>query len=220
MLTHHTTLSLAHHTLHRIDFQPDTFTDSDLLWLPHHPQLANAGKKRRSEHLAGRIAAVYALTPWGEKSVPGIGEQRQPLWPGDIYGSISHCENSALAVVARQPVGVDIEHIFSPQLAAEVATQIASPAEIFRLQTSGLPFALALTLAFSAKESVYKAFSSQAAPHPGFAAAEMLAISDNTLCLRLTEAFSAQLAGKKISIAYQVEGDEVVTCTVNLSELL
>ena len=95
-----------------------------------------------------------------------------------------------------------------------MATQIASPAEIFRLQTSGLPFAIALTLAFSAKESVYKAFSSQAEPCPGFAAAEMTAIDENALCLRLAPAFSARLAGKEISVAYEVEGDEVVTCTV------
>ncbi|MFC3189850.1 enterobactin synthase subunit EntD [Pseudocitrobacter faecalis] len=214
MQTYHSTFTLAHHLLHRIEFLPETFSDGDLLWLPHHADLAHFGKKRRIEHLAGRIAAAYALQPFGLKAIPGIGEQRQPLWPEGIFGSISHSGKRAIAAVSRKPVGIDIEHIFSSQLAAEVATQIASPAEIFRLQTSGLPFAIALTLAFSAKESVYKAFSSQAEPCPGFAAAEMTAIDENALCLRLAPAFSARLAGKEISVAYEVEGDEVVTCTV------
>lgn len=213
MQTNHSTFTLAHHLLHRIDFQPETFSDGDLLWLPHHSDLAHFGKKRRTEHLAGRIAAAYALRPFGLKAIPGMGEQHQPLWPEGIFGSISHSRKRAIAAVSRMPVGIDIEQIFSSQLAAEVATQIASPVEIFRLQTSGLPFSIALTLAFSAKESVYKAFSSQAEPCPGFAAAEMTAINENALCLRLTQAFSTQLAGKEINVAYEVKGNEVVTCT-------
>lgn len=213
MQTVHTTFPLAHHLLHRIDFHPATFSDGDLLWLPHRSALADAGKKRRSEHLAGRIAAVHALQPWGVKAVPAIGDNRQPVWPPNLYGSISHSRTAAVAVVSPQPVGVDIEQIFSPTLAGEVATQIASPVEIFRLQTSGLPFAIALTLAFSAKESVYKAFSSQAWPFPGFAAAEVISIGENMLRLRLTDAFSSALAGETIEVAYRLEGDEVVTCT-------
>ena len=215
MQTHHSTFTLAHHLLHRIDFQPATFTDGDLLWLPHHAELAHCGKKRRIEHLAGRIAAAYALQPWGIKTVPAVGNQRQPLWPEGLYGSISHSGSCAIAIVSREPSGIDIEQIFSPQLAAEVATQIASPTEIFRLQTSGLPFAVALTLAFSAKESVYKAFSSQAAPCPGFAAAEMIAIDEKALTLRLTDAFSPALAGEEIEVAYTLERETVVTCTAS-----
>ncbi|MEO3989598.1 enterobactin synthase subunit EntD [Pseudocitrobacter cyperus] len=213
MQTKHSTFTLASHLLHRIDFQPETFSDGDLLWLPHHGELQHTGKKRRTEHLAGRIAAIHALLPWGEKTVPGIGEMRQPLWPEGLFGSISHCEKSAIAVVSSEPVGADIEKIFSPQLAAEVATQIASPAEIFRLQTSGLPFAIALTLAFSAKESVFKAFSFQASPCPGFTAAEVISINEDGLCLQLKEAFSLSLAEEKITVAYRVEGDKLVTCT-------
>lgn len=215
MQTIYTTLSFAGHHLHRIAFQPETFTDGDLLWLPHHDELAHAGKKRRTEHLAGRMAAAHALHYQGEKAIPGIGPQRQPLWPQGMFGSISHCANQALAVVSRQPVGVDIETLFSPQLAAEVATHIASPTEIFRLQTSGLPFAVALTLAFSAKESVYKAFSHQANPFPGFPAATVLALHEGTIRVQLTAAFSPALAGREVTLAWQINGEEALTLTVN-----
>ncbi|WP_142299239.1 4'-phosphopantetheinyl transferase superfamily protein, partial [Klebsiella pneumoniae] len=63
----------------------------------------------------------------------------------------------ALAVIADRPVGVDIERRFTPQLAAELESSIISPAEKTALLHSGLPFPLALTLAFSAKESGFKA---------------------------------------------------------------
>jgi enterobactin synthetase component D len=60
-------------------------------------------------------------------------------------------------VIADRPVGVDIERRFTPQLAAELESSIISPAEKTALLRSGLPFPLALTLAFSAKESGFKA---------------------------------------------------------------
>ena len=155
MRTHHTTLN----TIQRIDFDPDTFTPGDLLWLPHHAALARTGKKRQTEHLAGRIAAVHALRVFGEKAVPGIGEQRQPLWPAGLYGSISHCGKTAVAVVSRTPTGIDIERVFDDTLAASLAQEIATDSELAVLRHSSPGFTLALTLAFSAKESLYKAFS-------------------------------------------------------------
>lgn len=157
MQTTHSPLILAHHTLHCVTFEPDTFHEHDLLWLPHHAQLARAGRKRKAEHLAGRIAAVHALREQGHKNVPGMGEQRQPLWPEGLFGSISHCATTALAVVSRKPVGIDIEEIVTPQTAAELADSIVTGAEKARLAGSGLPFEQALTLAFSAKESAFKA---------------------------------------------------------------
>lgn len=168
MQTTHSRLSLTDHTLHVVTFNPDSYQEHDLLWLPHYAQLASAGRKRKSEHLAGRIAAVQALREWGYKRVPGIGERREPLWPEGLYGSISHCADTALAVVASAPVGVDREAIFSPQTAAELVDSIVSTAEQARLKASGLPFERALTLAFSAKESAFKATPATEQLHAGF----------------------------------------------------
>ena len=108
MKTTHTSLPFAGHTLHFVEFDPANFCEQDLLWLPHYAQLQHAGRKRKAEHLAGRIAAIYALREYGYKCVPAIGELRQPVWPAEVYGSISHCGATALAVVSRQPIGVDI----------------------------------------------------------------------------------------------------------------
>ncbi|MDF4192004.1 enterobactin synthase subunit EntD, partial [Ligilactobacillus salivarius] len=80
MKTTHTSLPFAGHTLHFVEFDPANFCEQDLLWLPHYAQLQHAGRKRKTEHLAGRIAAVYALREYGYKCVPAIGELRQPVW--------------------------------------------------------------------------------------------------------------------------------------------
>lgn len=182
----HTIIQLAGHSLHRVDFDPATFQATDLLWLPHHARLANGARKRQTEHLAGRIAAVYALREVGVKAIPGIGEQRQPLWPAPWYGSISHCEHSALAVVADRPVGVDIERQFSPSLASELESSIITPAERAVLNASGLPFELALTLAFSAKESGFKASHPETQTGIGFSDFQLVHIKEGRLLLRLS----------------------------------
>lgn len=157
MKTTHTTLPFAGNTLHFVEFDPASFCEQDLLWLPHYAQLQHAGRKRKAEHLAGRVAAVHALREYGLKGAPAIGRHRQPVWPAEVYGSISHCGATALVVVSRQPIGIDIEEIFSAQTATELTDNIITPAEHERLADCGLAFSLALTLAFSAKESAFKA---------------------------------------------------------------
>ena len=214
MRTHHSTL----HTIQRIDFAPDTFTPGDLLWLPHHAELARMGKKRQTEHLAGRIAAVHALRAFDEKSVPGIGKNRQPIWPDGLYGSISHCGNTAIAIVARTPVGIDIEAFFSPQLASELASHIASEEELAVLRHSTLPLPLALTLAFSSKESAFKAYSAQTNGQPGFHSAQVVSLDASTIRLSFTARFAPALANSVISINGLINGPHVITSSLPLNE--
>lgn len=149
----------------------------------------------------------------GDKQLPAIGDQRQPLWPTPWFGSISHCGQRALAVVADRPVGVDIERRFTPQLAAELESSIISPAEKTALLRSGLPFPLALTLAFSAKESGFKAWSSHALALPGFHSARIVALTAQQVHLRFTASFSVQLADFTLQINHLIKDDFVITCT-------
>ena len=88
MKTTHTSLPFAGHTLHFVEFDPASFREQDLLWLPHYAQLQHAGRKRKTEHLAGRIAAIYALREYGYKCVPAIGELRQPVWPAGYTAAL------------------------------------------------------------------------------------------------------------------------------------
>ena len=186
MRHHRTVLPLAGYTIQQIDFDPATFQPEDLFWLPYHASLTGWGGKRQAEHLAGRIAAAYALREVGEKRLPAIGDQRQPLWPTPWFGSISHCGQRALAVIADRPVGVDIERRFTPQLAAELESSIISPAEKTALLRSGLP---------------------------GFHSARIVALTAQQVHLRFTASFSLQLADFPLQINHLIKDDLVITCT-------
>lgn len=201
MKTTHTSLPFAGHTLHFVEFDPVSFHEQDLLWLPHYAQLQHTGRKRKAEHLAGRIAAVYALREYGYKCVPAIGELRQPVWPAEVYGSISHCGTTALAVVSRQPIGIDIEEIFSVQTAKELTDNIITPAEHERLAECGLAFSLALTLAFSAKESAFKASKIQAAQ--GFLDYQIINWNKQRIIIRRKD--------EKFVVHWQIKGKRVIT---------
>ena len=218
MHTTHTPLTFADHTLHIVEFDPDSFYEHDLLWLPHHSQLQSCGRKRKAEHLAGRIAAVHALREFGHKTVPGIGGQRQPLWPQKLFGSISHSASTALAVVSTHSVGLDIEAIFTPQTAVELADGIIDNRERSILHHAGLPFPLALTLAFSAKESLYKAFSTQASGLPGFTSAKITALTNQQLTLQIMPSFSPNLANQEINVHWFQRDKNIITlCAPTLS---
>lgn len=214
MHTHHAVLTLDTHPLHLVTFDPGTFNDSSLLWLPHYLQLQNAGRKRKAEHLAGRIAAVHALREHGIKTVPGISDTGAPRWPKNLFGSISHCGNQALAVVTHTPVGLDMETLFTDELSSELAASIITPTEQTVLTQAPLPFSLALTLAFSAKESLFKAFSSDALPFPGFHSAQVIAVNQTMIRLGIDAAFSSKLAGKCVDIAWIMQKNTVITLLV------
>lgn len=211
MRTTHTPLPFADHTLHFVGFDPANFHEHDLLWLPHHAQLSASGRKRKAEHLAGRIAAVHALGEFGHKTVPGIGAQRQPVWPQGLFGSISHCASTALAAVSTHPVGVDIETIFTPQTAVELADGIIDNHERQIMHHASLPFPLALTLTFSAKESLYKAFSAYTTRLPGFTSANVIALTPTQLTLQIQPLFSPSLAGRRINVRWCQRDRQVIT---------
>lgn len=211
MHTTHRTLILANHTVHHVTFDPTTFTDADLLWLPHHAELANAGRKRKAEHLAGRIAAAHALP---DHTVPGIGPSGEPLWPEGISGSITHSGTQAMAVVVRHPdarVGIDCEAILPDSEAREIQDGIIDAQEAMCLTRSGYPFALALTLTFSAKESLFKALFPQVKTFMDFDCARITRLDERTLTLALTRPQAEFKENTLFTIHWLRDGIQVIT---------
>ena len=207
----HRTFILAGHTVHRITFDPTTFTDADLLWLPHHAQLGDAGRKRKAEHLAGRIAAAHALP---DHPIPGIGTSGEPLWPDGISGSITHSGTQAMAVVVRHPtalVGIDCEAILAERDAREIQDGIIDAQEAMGLTRSGYPFALALTLAFSAKESLFKALFPQVKTYMGFDCARITRLNEKTLTLALPRPQADFKENTLFTVHWLLDGNQVIT---------
>ena len=119
--------------------------------------------KRQAEFLAGRICARAALHQLdGQTCVPAIGDDRAPVWPAHVSGSITHSTGRAAAIVARkhhwQGLGMDLENLLDPERAERLAGEILTPPELLRMAaTAQDDRALLVTLTFSVKESLFKA---------------------------------------------------------------
>ncbi len=214
MHTTHTTFILAGHTVYHVTFAPTTFTDTDLLWLPHYAELSNAGRKRKAEHLAGRIAAAHALGAINERAIPGIGPSGEPLWPEGVSGSITHSGTQAMAVAVRHQdalVGIDCEAILPDREAREIQDGIVDAQEAMYLTHSGYPFALALTLAFSAKESLFKALFPKANTYMGFEWARVTELTEKTITLALSNPAGGYPEGKRFILTWQNNDTSVFT---------
>ncbi len=119
--------------------------------------------KRQAEYLAGRICARAALQQLEGLNVsPAIGEDRAPVWPAHISGSITHSTGRAAAIVARKnhwrALGMDLENLLNAERAERLAGEILTPPELARMAAGRRDqLALLVTLTFSVKESLFKA---------------------------------------------------------------
>jgi enterobactin synthetase component D len=90
----------------------------------------------------------------------GRSESGAPVWPGGVTGSITHTDDFAAAAVAScadtASLGIDTERIMSSAQAGQVAGLVASEREVAEACKAGLSRLEAITLVFSAKESIFK----------------------------------------------------------------
>lgn len=204
--------------VYRVDFDASTFHPDDLLCLPHRERLCGAVTRRRAEHLAGRMAACEALSFQGIKDfVPGIGLHRAPCWPPGFTGSITHTGNVALATVIQERegelcgVGIDTEVIMNAYDAQNIAEGVVNPAERELLHGCGLPFPTALTLSFSAKESLFKALYRHVGRYFDFSAAEVIKIAEPQIALRLVSPLGPFREGDTFSVSWNSDGKQLTT---------
>jgi 4'-phosphopantetheinyl transferase EntD len=119
-------------------------------------ELFGAVSSRRCEFSAGRHAARTALALLGLPSGPiPQGDDRAPVWPADISGSITHTRLACLAAVIRGPaLGLDLEEDLPLDIA--LWDSILGPEEQAWARAAPDP-GHAAKLIFSAKEAAYKA---------------------------------------------------------------
>ena len=126
------------------------------------PFVEKAVAKRQREFATGRVLARGLLARLGHPDFPLLrAEDRLPVWPEGIVGSISHASHACLAAVAEsriaggigvdlepdEPVDVDIERVVCRD--GEHAW-VAAEGESERGRRR--------RIVFSVKEAVYKAF--------------------------------------------------------------
>ncbi|MGF6487037.1 enterobactin synthetase component D [Pseudomonas frederiksbergensis] len=119
--------------------------------------------KRQAEFLAGRVCARAALQQLeGLSFIPAIGEDRAPVWPAHITGSITHSTGRAAAIVANKAhwrgLGMDLENLLDAERAERLAGEILTGPELQRMAVGAADqLAMLVTLTFSVKESLFKA---------------------------------------------------------------
>ena len=132
--------------------------------LPLFPEelalVEEAVETRRREFAAARGCAHRALSGLGLAPVPILrGTNREPLWPDEIVGSITHCRGYRAAAVARSQdiiaIGIDAEP--DEPMPVDIGRRIfcAEEREWLARAPIGPDWGRVI---FSAKESIYKAW--------------------------------------------------------------
>jgi enterobactin synthetase component D len=214
---------------HSVLFEPEDATDLARqfpgLVLP--PSLEGAVRKRQTEFLAGRYCAREALrecAPEHADALIGTGKHREPLWPPGIVGSISHAHGFASVAVARaehvRGLGLDVEQVMREDLAARVTGTISLPGELPALvEQTGWERTMALTLVFSAKESLFKCLYPQVGRYFDFQDARLVTVEPATgrFTARLESTLTPALArGSLFEGRFELRDTQVCTALVCL----
>lgn len=146
---------------------------STALWPEEHAAVASAQPRRIWEFSTGRHLARCAMADLGHEAcaVPRAAD-RQPIWPAQLRGSITHAGDLAVAAVARSSalrgLGIDLEA--TDRVTERVFRKLFTPAERRRLTADATCMA---GLMFSAKEAAYKAVNPLVGRFIGFQEAEV-----------------------------------------------
>lgn len=198
-------------------FHPDLFAENGIA-IPD--SVARSVLKRQADFFHGRLAARLALRSLGVDgdTVIRIGDQREPVWPATITGSISHTTGIAGAVVASSSavpgIGLDIEHVVSADAAVALRGPVVDADEQAVLDTLfGDDPLLGLTIAFSAKESLYKALFPRVGTFFDFDAAVVQYVDTASRTVRLmlrTQLAPALPAGTCLQVRYDLLSPRLV----------
>lgn len=135
--------------------------------------------RRRAEFRAGRRCAGEAMRlVTGRRLLPRrVKTERAPIWPEGMTGAISHCNGYAVAVAAHRDrqacLGIDIERLLDAEEARSIAPQVLSEGE-WQAFGRAADAAFLTSLAFSAKESLFKALYPTVREFRDFHAAELV----------------------------------------------
>ncbi|AZE85331.1 4'-phosphopantetheinyl transferase entD [Pseudomonas orientalis] len=187
--------------------------------VPPPASIQRSVAKRQAEFLAGRLCAREALRRLDNLDcVPAIGEDRAPIWPGPISGSITHSTGHAAAIVGHKAqwrgLGMDLENLLTLERAERLAGEILTADEVQRM--ASLPrerTALLVTLTFSVKESLFKALYPLVHKRFYFEHAEVVEWSQaGHVRLRLlTDLSSEWCYGKELEGQFGVDGEQLLS---------
>lgn len=186
-------------------------------------KLHEISKKRKAEYLAGRIVASWALNGLKKTTFNLVSDETGcPIWPKNVVGSISHSDNIAIACVIQNnktfysSIGIDIEPVIPTKVAESIANRIVTDKEIYYIQKIlKCHFSVALTLLFSAKESIYKALFSMLKIEVSFLNIRFIGINENILRFTLNNSLNIKhQLSSIIQVYYLIDEQSILTATL------
>jgi enterobactin synthetase component D len=167
-------------------------------------RLKDAARSRQLEFLVGRACAMQAIArvdPALGGRVPRLLQSGAPGFPPGLIGSISHADGFVTAAAARRStidaIGIDVETIAGGRRASRVARRVATRREIeAAMEDAGVDREAAVTVLFSAKESLFKALYPRVRRPFDFLDAHVRVIGDGSsgeVCARLLVTLGARM---------------------------
>lgn len=178
-------------------------------------------RKRQAEFIAGRYMTKQCfklMTP--QEYEIDIGDHREPIWPIEYVGAISHTSNQAIALVSKRTdyhyIGLDIENFLDYKIAKQIATDIHNRCELLLFSECGINDETATSIIFSAKESLFKATFSYIGKHFGFECARVIEVNSHEcfLVLALDISLSRYCKDKKFFQCYYFLDSKCVTTII------
>jgi enterobactin synthetase component D len=169
--------------------------------------LFRALRKRKAEYLAGRYLCRLLLRERGLPTLIPSGRHREPLWPVGWIGSVTHTDEIAVSCIAPcasvNILGIDVERWLDGDTAASLAPIIIGRDKYTRL-AGPWSYGHAVTLAFSAKESLFKALYPQVGSYFDFNCAELIDANHaaGTFSLRIAKQLSGRIPAGRIYEGY------------------
>jgi 4'-phosphopantetheinyl transferase EntD len=187
--------------------------EPDPLYPEEELLMARAVPKRRREFALARTCARRALAGIGIESCPILSaSNRAPMWPSGVVGSITHCDSYTAAAVSSnrelRSIGIDAE--INQPLPDGTRDLIASRGEQAALEKLLDPRVCWNRLLFSAKESIFKAWSPLSTGWLDFLQAEVTINPEcQTFCAKLL--IDSPATGQFLEGRFQLSGDHILT---------
>jgi 4'-phosphopantetheinyl transferase EntD len=182
--------------------------------------IARAVTKRQAEYFYGRLCARAALAhnDAGLHQIP-VGKMREPVWPANYAGSITHSRALAAAVAVPAEhcsgIGIDVEEAIDDAALHALCTTVVTETELAYLNSiaAEIDIRMLLTLIFSAKESFFKAVFSEIQRYIDFQALELRSIDIGTrrIMFAVTETLGGRFQmGDICEVGFELIGTEYV----------
>lgn len=192
--------------------------------------IAHAVSKRQREFRAGRHCARQALKRFNYPNFDLLNDtQRVPIWPDNILGSISHCDDFCCAAVSQNTsllaLGLDVEPL--APLPDDVVSLICHAQELTQLNPVLFPGPYWNKVIFSAKETFYKCYFPLCRLYLDFLDAEVSlspphAVANNLLqgdfMLRLLTTTPQKLYNRRLFKGHYAVLDRWIITTMTLSK--